>query len=676
MRKSILVALSLMTLVAFGCSGDHSSVTNPTANALTPTGTIQGKLVDACNQQPIANAVVDIGLAKATTNSDGQYTLTNVPATRQQDSSLRGEYSATIDLRSVTNAGGVKFAAGTYPEFAYNDLRVTFTTLNGSGNPDNNNDLNVTLNGNNPAVPVVGVAVGNQDLTVGQLKAVLKGIVTTDGVTQSGLFVTLYSTGLRGDEPDTGIGNRGNIVATTTTNANGVYSFTGLETNRRFRVQVSNVSVIDTTTQQPTVVYGETRPRTGCNGEVSWASNIDTTGIISLALTSTSIQNSQNLYANADGSTSIPVVFTFNKPITGNDNNGLLPSSTTNDPINNLAMTSTGNPASLFNKVLVTFEGYKGTITPHSLRWIDNQNLEVTVKNVAVGAIYKVDITGALAAPLNGATVASTASASILFYTFGTSNTPVAPTVSLINSPYDYNGNVNGFTAQLSWLPTTYSKGYNIYCQAVQNYGSTSETMAWKKVNFPTDGNSTIWPNTTFDFSSLFFETQAGSPFINGLTSQFIENYNVKLTYNCKVNGVNADGTEGPASNIVAVSDTVAPRVQCYNGGGATITFCFNEPMDKATLLTPANFTFSNFSASYTVPKLSNPVVPLNPFAFPGVQNTCVTYTLDKAIDWTQLKTSVNPNPFMTILSVKDVAGIAIDSLFNTLSQGTTCNQP
>ena len=88
MKKILLVALSLMLLLAFGCSKDtnNSSVTNPRGGSVNPVGYIQGRVVDACTGEGIQNAWVDIGLvSKVKTNEDGVYKMKNVPATTYID---------------------------------------------------------------------------------------------------------------------------------------------------------------------------------------------------------------------------------------------------------------------------------------------------------------------------------------------------------------------------------------------------------------------------------------------------------------------------------------------------------------------------------------------------------------------------------------------------------------
>jgi len=82
-----------------GCSDDtnNSSVTNPNPKNFNPKGYIQGKVVDSCTLQPIVGAVIDIGVAKATTDANGQYMMANVPATTYYDHTIGGEIDVELD---------------------------------------------------------------------------------------------------------------------------------------------------------------------------------------------------------------------------------------------------------------------------------------------------------------------------------------------------------------------------------------------------------------------------------------------------------------------------------------------------------------------------------------------------------------------------------------------------
>jgi hypothetical protein len=167
-KLALAVALGL-SLGLTGCDDDKgvsNAVGVPNPNALMPTGTIQGTLVDAVTNEPIVGAVVDIGIAKATTSETGQFVISNVPATTTAlapagGAGGAGAYDVTIDLRQVkAAASGAK-----YPDFSYSSAAVSYTTLaDGTGASSNH------------ATPVTGL-VAPISLTVGKLAAGIKGVV-------------------------------------------------------------------------------------------------------------------------------------------------------------------------------------------------------------------------------------------------------------------------------------------------------------------------------------------------------------------------------------------------------------------------------------------------------------------------------------------------------------------
>jgi len=380
------------------------------------------------------------------------------------------------------------------------------------------------------------------------------------------------------------------------------------------------------------------------------------------------------------------VSFTFNKAITGNSNNGALPSSATNDPINTLALTSAGNPNSLFANVDVNFLGYKSSNVAHTLSWNAARTvLTVTIPNASPAAIYSVDISHALGLPCcsskkDGVTdtqictvppLDATADCGtdpcVIIYTFGAS-IPAAPVVQFINQPYDYNS-----TLTLSWLPVSQAKAYNVYCRDIQNWGAVQEFGAYTLLT-PT-------PTTLASISLPFFTAsdQVWSLLgIQDLTDTFVENFKIKITWQCKVNGVNADGVQGPDSNAPIASDTTAPVVVPTASGGnclqtslpPTLRVCFDEPMDKSTAETIGNYTFVNYSAHtstgavYTPPvvKAASYTPKSHSFPFNNPPNGCVVLTLDKAVDNSQLKVLTPPVPYLTVQGTEaDVAGNGIN---------------
>ena len=148
-KLALAVALGLSLGLA-GC-GDDQSVSNavgvPNPNTLMPKGTIQGVLRDSVTNEPIVGAIVDIGIAKATTTETGQFVIENVPATGSIGAAGAGSnspYQVTIDLRNVKQAAG----AAKYPAFSFSTAAVNYSSLNDgsndAGTSSSNHDTPVT----------------------------------------------------------------------------------------------------------------------------------------------------------------------------------------------------------------------------------------------------------------------------------------------------------------------------------------------------------------------------------------------------------------------------------------------------------------------------------------------------------------------------------------------------
>jgi hypothetical protein len=645
MKKILYFVLATAMLAMFGCTGDNNStaVKNPNATALTPTGTIQGMITDSCSGTPIVGAVIDIGVAKATTNSAGQYVLLNVPATKQADSSVHGKYSASIDLRNATLADGTVLKGNAkYPAWTTRDMKVVFTTLDGSGN--NTQNQPGSANGNNPAVPVVGLVSGDQDITVGLQTATVKVTVFLQHVAgvldvpAAGYFVELLDSG-------------GNVVAgPTQTAADGTVTFTNIENGSSLTVSASKENP---TTSIPTISGTTSVSLSSCGGATTTLHVAPATP----CLINTNPVKNANIAPAADGS--VTVTFTFNNAIDPNSNNGLSGDAT----VDNLALTSDGNPNSLHANVDVEFLGFKDSNVAFQLNWVDNKTLQVIIPNAQAAAIYKVDIRDALnhdstvwaaddtlegyqyskhhhwkiTAPIN-ATDDCGVSPDVQFYTFGASQAQ-ATTVQAINGPYDYN---TPFT--LSWLPAVQAKAYNVYCQPTQVY---------------TDGTKEVGGNVlvdqlftgTFDTFGPFGPLDARHHQLNIQNmnnTTFVENGNIKIIYNCFVAGVNADGTEGLPSNIVGpIQDTVKPVISSSSllsqlQAGAPVTsfsVTFDEPMAKATVETAANYAIDAgaFASGATVPTVTTAVCRNN-----QSDGSCrtVDLTMSAAVDPTKVNQS------------------------------------
>ena len=145
--KKIVYALLVLTLfTVFGCSDTNNYNYSSDALNYGPKGQVQGVLRDAVTNDPIVNAVIDIGFGTATTNGNGQFTLVNVPALNDAldpntAATYSGEYTATINLAGANSKikadYNVAKAANAntpepyyYPAIDYQKIKVQFTSKN------------------------------------------------------------------------------------------------------------------------------------------------------------------------------------------------------------------------------------------------------------------------------------------------------------------------------------------------------------------------------------------------------------------------------------------------------------------------------------------------------------------------------------------------------------------
>jgi len=630
MKKILFVALSLLLLLAFGCSDDtnNSSVTNPNPNTVYPKGHIQGIVKDACTQAPIVGAVVDIGIARATTNSNGQYIMRDVPATSyidqteidgdlhigrrtvggidvDIDSGYRGAYSATIDM---TNAkiGGVKVT--NYASYYYDEVEVAFASLEPSSGVLSADNADVT--------PVLGLGNGDYDFNLGQLTTGITGYAVNANTLQpvpAGYTVYLFSH-YRGNQANSTTGITGNKVAETTTDASGKFVFQKLEAKQRFGVFVVDTK-IDTAK-----FMGFKDVQTDCNGSMLFfgiqdgnavkVSSTDKVCPFPLSIKADGHANYADIAKEeiADG---VNVVFTFSEPILPTELNtgrGLLATYTFEDN------------ASLYMDIAVNYEGYKSSNIHHTLSW--NAAMTVLTVNIPAEAlqpasVYSVriinnrnlmDLSGhrltnsigqwSDSIPSQYSCADFTEGAiGIAFSTYGAR--PAGKVTDLRyyaynneedDSQLDYNDR-----ATLHWTAVDGAKNYNIYCRMIQWNTTTSVPCGtdeytgqyhpyWLIATTPVTGRAPLnfqGPGSTFpDSTGNWFE--------------YVENWNNKLSYECYIKGVDADGIEGvEESNHVVIEDTDRPHitsVSAINGSLSAgsplegISVCFSEPMNEYTV--------------------------------------------------------------------------------------------
>jgi len=630
MKKFLYLLLATAMLATFGCTGDSNtnSVGSPNPNTLMPTGTVQGILKDVCTNEPIANAVIDIGVAKATTSETGQYVMKKVPATSYITptalgavglSGYSGNYSVTIDLRNAKNTVTGK---NNYPQFAYDEVEVAFSTLAESA-LDKATDVSVsasvsTTSDTNHDTPVVGLGNGDQDFYVGQVTTSISGIAVTKNLKSvpNGYTVKLYSLGSHWDG-NTSTGAQGHLIQTTTTKTinsiEGRFTFTGLEASQPYMIEVT-----DTDTDVPTMIGREFK-RTKCEG-TTWFGVQDGDPIIVHStdemcpfVTAITPTNWEDMDPAVTGG--INVTFTFSEPI----------KATVHNTGKGLTASDLGG---LYQDIYVNYEGnkadFKAGNIAHTISW--NSTMTVLTVNIPVvgkASVYSVSIGKDAAAKLCDAAgnqlhaglqsdndpcrdfvtfqdahkVAGLYGIDLIlqvhFTTYGAAAAGT-PVLSLVGTPYDYQDAI-----QLSWTETAGAKYYNLYCAVNQVWGATVNTHPSVKIN--------TYP--------IYDQTYSYNP-------GFVENYAIKLTHTCYVVGVDADGLEGPASNSVTASDTVAPGIVsstleeniAWNAIVANtpkrdyFEVVFTEYMVKSEIQNIANWTLNPLAFTGTVPTVTSVV--------------------------------------------------------------------
>ena len=738
MKRFLLVVLSLLLLLAFmGCSDDtnNSSVTNPNPKNFNPKGYIQGKVVDSCTLQPISGAVIDIGVAKATTDANGQYMMSNVPATTYYDHTIGGEidvdlniknlrkseidlllagetsgwigsYSATIDMTNAKVVVDVNSATGKllnltkttsvkvtqsplkYANKYYNVVTVVFSSLKES-------DGNVSTVSNHDT-PVDKVGSGNFDFLLGQLTSGISGDAVWGGTYDpatgkialmpvKGYAVALYTVTGEENFGNSSTGSFGHRVAITTTNEAGHFSFSNLETARAYIIAVADGA--------PAKYAGYTLAHTMCDNDMlsfniqdGKAIQVFSTDVVCPFVQLATVDG-QGPYADlsketiADG---VDIVLTFSEPIKAtNLNTGRALLSTTNYESNQ----------GLYNDIAVNFVGYKASNIPHTLAWnasmtaltihidaqylqpasvysvviLDGKNLKDQNNNaLTIGIGTQLPVSSILPTGYDCADEVTTNNTLpvMLFTTYGVipatkvTDLHVAPVTALsgvAQLPYelDYNDQ-----AKLDWNAVIGAKSYNVYCRMIQ-WNSTACN------NDPCDPQcTTTGQYHPYVFKGNVLDTSWFTNFLGQPNWIFVENDYIKIGYQCFVRGVDADGIEGPDSNIVLIEDTVNPMFAATPSigdgtylAGEGFKVCFSEPMNEASVENAAwsiNAAALSNAADWDVDYWTDGTSFCANFKFTDAVNIIAGHTTNATL--------VGTNALVTVLSlgahnIVDVAG-------------------
>ncbi|MCC6543764.1 MAG: carboxypeptidase regulatory-like domain-containing protein [Nitrospirae bacterium] len=544
-----LVVLFSTIFTMAGCSNDsNKSVTNPNPATFEPKGTIQGVVRDTVTLQPIEGAVVDIGVAKTTTDATGQFVLRDVPATA--DALLGTEadtYLVTVDLRKAkSRENGVVVVDNAdpskkkYPEFVYTYKDVEYTSLNDSAPCPNWNEdpaqsgttgygyedtgigaSNCGTNSTNHDTPVHKLS-HSLLVNVGKLAASIEGQVAgcegTPGFFSnvSGIYdVKIYS---YDSSNNTGSGSSDHLVWAGLTDSTGKFTATNIEEQRDVKIVVSGPTT-DTGSKQ---AFSESETRyetTKSDGVVLKLTNIQASNAIHVCsvdvhgprIISVTPEPGSDLAAGP-----VSVEIQFSEPIAQNAFTGTTPE-------------AVGN---LYDYIEVYFDQAKVGNTAYTLSWNSTfDKLTVSIADAGISSLYHVRIRNINevlfdesglgvgedegegfvdmgVCPDDGSAAASTWMTSpsptsadsgsndcLVYFSTKGSQTPVAPVLSLVNaSSID---EANARTAVFDWPQASGAKTYKMYCRKVQKWGTTEQAHGYLEYSANVSGSS-----ATIDFGS------------------------------------------------------------------------------------------------------------------------------------------------------------------------------
>ncbi len=618
MKKFLYFLLATAMLATFGCTGDESmfaySVGTPNPDEFTPKGTVTGVLVDACTNDPIANAVVYIMDKKAVTNSVGVFTIKNVPANTAvgnepanstilpvgSGTSLLSNvlnswdtYNVVIDLSSV-NAAREKAGLTLYPNIAYSAVQVSYTSLGESS------DLAAgSSNETNHDTPVDGF-VANIKPMVGKLAADLniQAVSGIDSTPLSGATIQLISLSpIDGfSAANNATGDLVNTIATATTNSEGKASFTAVETKHVFYAKVTwtdpvtghvwtgreGIGPNGALTSVP-VVWTECDGTTtnfylaGPNPAIPLYDASDNVDFVDPAVVSVTPANLSDIAPSDPGETT-SVVFTFSEIL---------------KPTQYLLNTDATSTTGIYQDVDVNYMGPKASNIAHTMAWDDPAKPQVLTISFATAASskYTVDISAlvgnANVTDLNGNTITSATNTVVNFTTEGGADVD-APAVTKFGSANE---------TRIDWLPVANAYAYRIYVARTID-GVTSSYLVADET-----------PTTTYSIenSDLFAAGPPAGNFYGPATPGSLIPFNngdTKISYSVYVVTLNSDGVESDASNIVTIDDMTKPTATTADypaaagmaastsqNGTATITF--SEVMTKTEVLDAASWGFS-----------------------------------------------------------------------------------
>ena len=567
-----------------------------------------------------------------------------------------GAYSATIDMTKAKVVVDVNSATGKllnltktttvpvnqsplkYANRYYNVVTVVFSSLKES-------DGNVSTVSNHDT-PVDKVGSGNFDFLLGQLTSGISGDAvwgaTYDPATGKialmpvrGYAVALYT--LTGEENfgNSSTGSIGHRVALTTTDTNGHFSFSNLETARGYIIAVADGS--------PAKYSGYTIAHTMCDNDMlsfniqdGKAIHVYSTDVVCPFIQLVTIDG-KGPYVDlskeeiADG---VDIVLTFSEPIKATNLNTGRALLNTTDYLTGTGSTMPGLSSTLYHDIDVNFEGFKASNIPHTLAWNDTMTaltIHIDAQYLQPASAYSVRILrGDNLADANGnvlrwtvgqqdvtlsalpydsanydcAEEISISNWGIFFTTYGVipagavTDLKVMPVTPYTNTrtaaaqlPYELDYDQE---AKLDWNAVLGAKSYNLYCRLIQwNSSFCNDDPCDPQCTTQGQYHPYVLIKNVLD-THTFTDFQGIGSFYNLKYNmdednwEYVERDYIKLSYQCYVRGVDADGIEGPDSNIVLIEDTVNPTIietpTFAVGGLSSFEVCFSEPMNEASV--------------------------------------------------------------------------------------------
>jgi hypothetical protein len=241
-----LLLVALVGLTVSGCDTTVNETTTP-EQPFDATGTLSGRVIDRVTSEPIAGATVRVDVAdtlSASTGSDGAFSISGLPATRSENGSTA---SGTYNVHIATPDGSP------YRAFYTSEVELVF---GGSGDgeigsgPGNNLAASVTfplakLNGSLSGSVFTVSAFNDAELPLAEEEIVL-----------------YQDLALRYDADGGSVDSDRVRVATTTTGADGSFSFDNVEEAASYDVELAFDGVPGQLLRSGTLDPGESTSRT------------------------------------------------------------------------------------------------------------------------------------------------------------------------------------------------------------------------------------------------------------------------------------------------------------------------------------------------------------------------------------------------------------------------------